>query len=386
MKNFFKYCVRNILIFFLHSLWIFPIKKNRIMFESNGGRIIGDNPFYIYKHLKEKKLPCDFIWSKRNNTFIPENVTKTVKFHTLKYIFAMLTARVIVDDSGFPSYIPFRKKQILIDTWHGGGAYKRVDAVNKESENSFIRQAQYTTYFLSSSRKFSDVMAKSCFISEKKYLPIGMPRNDLFFMNDKMNAVNMKVRGRLKLSVEDFIILYAPTYRGCVDSSNLNFTDMHLDIKKIKDAALKKFNRKVVFLLRMHPDLDLKKSLVGFDADVSSYPYMQELLCAADMLITDYSSSVWDFSFTNKPGFLFVPDLDKYEKNRGFYTPISTWPFTYAKTNGDLVNAISDWTLESQMEKNRKHHELLGNYENGQATEKVCELIERNLFDKKERI
>lgn len=366
--------------FLLHVLWIFPVKKGRIMFESNGGRVIGDNPFYIYEYLKEKGSACDFFWSRREKTFVPETVNKTVKYHTLSYIFAMMTAKIIVDDSGFPSYIPFRKKQLLIDTWHGGGAYKKVDANNKADKKSFMCQALYTTYFLASSKKFSDVMTESYFISKEKYLRVGMPRNDIFFNLSKIDITKKKVRKLLKLSEQAFIILYAPTYRGRVDTSNLNFIDLYLDVEKIRKVVNEKFNKNVVFLLRMHPDLDLNKNFPDFDIDVSDYPFMQELLCSADMLITDYSSSMWDFSFTNKPGFLFVPDLDKYEKDRGFYTPISIWPFMYAKTNDELIENIQNWTEELQIERNYKHHEFLENYEDGHATEKVCKIIKENLF------
>lgn len=380
MRYLLKIYARNLLRFILHVLWIFPVKKSRIMFESNAGRIIGDNPFYIYEHLKEKETSYDFFWCRRKNTFIPENVTKTVVYRTFPYIFAMMTAKIIICDSGFPSYFPFRKKQVLIDTWHGGGAYKKVGATDKAYEEIFRREDLYTTYFLSSSRKFSDVMTKSRFISIEKYLRIGMPRNDIFFNSNKINITNLRCRNLLEISQDAFVILYAPTFRGMF--SDAEFFDTHIDVEKIKDIVSKKFNKKVMFILRAHPDVDLKGKdcFSGFDLDVSKYPYMQELLCAADMLITDYSSSMWDFSFTNKPGFLFVPDLDKYQAERGLYTSIETWPFMYAKTNEELSRNIQSWSEEFQIEKNCEHHKFLESYEDGHAAEKVCKVIEENLF------
>lgn len=356
------------------------------MFESNAGRIIGDNPYYIYEYLRLQNNTYDCFWGKRKNTYVPESVEKTTKYHTISYVFIMMTSKVIVCDSGFPTYIPFREKQVLINTWHGGGAYKKVGvAINELGKNlKFLRRdafrlAKYTTYFLSSSRKFTDVMAETNFIDKKKYLPIGMPRNDMFFNTEQIKETNKNVRKKLKILDDEFVILYAPTYRGNVNLPNFN--DTQIDIDSIKKVVGNKFRKKVVFCIRMHPDLslDVKKEFPNIDMDVSTYPFMQELLCAADMLITDYSSSIWDFSFTNKPGFLFVPDLEKYETNRGFYTPISTWSYMYAKTNEELVENIQNWTLEFQVEKNRMHHEFLGNYENGYATEKICKVIEEKL-------
>jgi CDP-glycerol glycerophosphotransferase len=80
-----------------------------------------------------------------------------------------------------------------------------------------------------------------------------------------------------------------------------------------------------------------------YAVNASKYDEMQELLCMADVLITDYSSSQWDFALTGKPGFLFTPDLDYYQhEDRGFYTPIDDWPFPYAKTNEELSNLIKN--------------------------------------------
>jgi CDP-glycerol glycerophosphotransferase len=110
--------------------------------------------------------------------------------------------------------------------------------------------------------------------------------------------------------------------------------------------------------------------------DASKYDEMQELLCMADVFITDYSSSQWDFSLTRKPAFLFTPDLDYYlNEDRGFYTPIDDWAFPYAKSNEELANLIRYYNEELHLKKVQRHLDLLGSFEDGHATEKVCDVI-----------
>lgn len=90
----------------------------------------------------------------------------------------------------------------------------------------------------------------------------------------------------------------------------------------------------------------------------SFYPDTQELLCAADVLLTDYSSSIWNFGLTSKPCFLFAPDLEKYEtSDRGFYTPILEWPGILVEDNDSLINAIENFDEESYKLKLEKHYE-----------------------------
>lgn len=102
---------------------------------------------------------------------------------------------------------------------------------------------------------------------------------------------------------------------------------------------------------------------------------MQELLCAADILITDYSSSIWDFSFTYRPCFLYAPDLAKYEAESGFFVPIEDWPFPLAETNEELIENIKNFDSKKYIEDVKKHHRDLGSYETGHATERFCKLL-----------
>ena len=102
---------------------------------------------------------------------------------------------------------------------------------------------------------------------------------------------------------------------------------------------------------------------------------MQDLLLVCDILITDYSSSIWDYSFTYKPCFLYTTDLEQYTSERGFGRDIYTWGFPVCKNDEELYQAIINFDEDDFRMKMQKHHDDLGSYENGNATQYVCEYL-----------
>jgi len=354
--------------------WIFPIRNRQICFYAHKNKY-NCNPKYIYEYIKNNyNENLSFIWMGNaiDNTDCYD--TKFARYISLKQIYYYLTSRIIISNVNFPAWIPFRKEQILINTWHGGGAYKKVGLIKNNFKNKYIlfclkKMGKRTDFFVSSCKMFTDVMSESCFADYNKFLPYGMPRNDiLFFCNTGKNEIKNKIGIDNTLS----IILYAPTFR---DNLTRSCND-NLDFDSVITAAEKKFNRKFIFLVRWHSFTGTKNiDSVNICKDVSSYPDMQELLYSADMLITDYSSSVWDFSFAFKPGFLFTPDIHNYMDERNFYTPVDNWPYPYALTNEQLCENILQYNEEESMKKIRRHHEELGSYENGDARKKMSALI-----------
>ena len=109
--------------------------------------------------------------------------------------------------------------------------------------------------------------------------------------------------------------------------------------------------------------------------DVTDYPDMQELLCAADMLITDYSSCMWDFALLERPCLLYVPDLQQYVDARGFFTPIEDWPGLVCETADALYEAARTLDEAHCAQKAREHLQKLGSYESGHAAEQAAERI-----------
>lgn len=369
MQDYLKLIILLIQYQALKLLYIFPVKEYRIFLESYNGKSMSCNPYYLYLELKSKYPTWEYVWCSNQST----NEIKSVRFHSWKYYYYVLTSAVYITNNTVPC-MPFRKSQFVISTWHGGGAYKRVGSALSEwsayqAKKKYL-SANCTSLFVSSSQKFTEVMSSSFYIEEKKFCPIGMPRNDIFFRPVSISKALENVRRYYNIHDECKVVLYAPTYRKIGEENHL-----YLDPQKIIEALQMRYKHEYVFLFRGHYHTrNIDKNTKNI-IDASDYPYMQELLCATDVLISDYSSCIWDFSYTYRPCFLFVPDLNSYESNRDFYAPIDTWRFPLAKTEDDLIAIIENFDLSSFINNMEKHHNDLGSYEKGTATKSLCDII-----------
>ena len=102
---------------------------------------------------------------------------------------------------------------------------------------------------------------------------------------------------------------------------------------------------------------------------------MQELLAAADVLITDYSSSMWDFAMTDKPGFLYIPDLSRFDEKKDFYTPVRQWPYPYAVDMDGMERLIAEYDQEKAVRKKDEYLKLVDCYEKGNASEQLMRIL-----------
>lgn len=361
---------------FMRIFYVFPVKRNRINFSVNRGKSISCNPKYIYEYMKEN-FPgeYEYIWECETDNVNMGEDTKVVKPGSIKSLYYLMTSKVIIRNDGLGSYIPKRNSQFFINTWHGGGAYKRVGAeVGEENKTEVIIQkmcGEQTDMFVSSSKAFSKVMAGSKSIHADRFFEVGMPRND-FLIRGTEADIRGKVLKYFNLSGEKKLVLFAPTYRGTEADASF---DAEIDIEKCLNALERRFGGKWVFLMRKHHFVKSVQNQGCIDA--SGYPDMQELLYSVDAFITDYSSSIWDYSLTFKPGFLFVPDLSQYTSERNFYTDPETWAFPLAQTNEELETLICSYDEEQNSNKIKAHHQLLESKETGCATKILVEKINK---------
>ncbi len=380
-----KILSKKLLRSFLHIFWVLPVNKKKIFFSSFKGSSITCNPYYIYKQLIEEDKNLEIIWCCNNpelHYLANDGNVSFVKFNSLGYIFSLITSRIIISNASLPTWIPFRhKKQILINTWHGGGAYKKVGADEFKTKAIIEREqqsAEDTTFFISSSKQFTEVMSHSTYVPLKKFLNIGMPRNDLFFDKVSCEKINQQTRKEIEIGESDLLVLYAPTYRG--SSLNSSEYDSDLDIKSLKQCLMKKFNKPVKVIYRGHY-FSTNNSSNQYDKNVSSYPLMQNLLCAADILITDYSSSIWDFALTGKLCLIFATDIQTYIKERGFYVAPGNWGFPIAQSNTELSDCITNFNIQKYSSDLNNMFAEFGSFETGQATKKIIKLIRDNIYE-----
>ena len=386
MKYYFKIVVIFLLRILLQAFFVFPIRKNQILFVVHEGARYDCNPKYIFEHMHARfGNSYHYVWCLNDANKLPADFCATcVKFLSPRYLYYLFTSGTVVTNLYIEPFFTKRKGQLVINTWHGGGAYKNNTHISflpksRLAYMAYIRRLRHgqTDHMLSSCRAFIDTHHSFANIESERFLPVGTPRNDLFFRPD-YGEFRLKLCESLGIETEKLIVLYAPTYRGLWRGAAS--PQVPLDADTVGKAVSMKFGGEVAVLVREHPLLanSGRSSATGKTLDVSRYPFMQELLSAVDVFITEYSSSMWDYSFTFKPGFLFTPDLEEYKATTDLFTPIEQWPFPYAKTVDELCAAIAAYDAERAAERIRTHHALLGSYEKGTATETVCRLIQEH--------
>ena len=377
-----EYIKNRIYLIVLRFFYIFPIRKNRVMFMSFEANKYACNPRRISEYLAKNHPDIEIIWAFQepdNFRWLPDwGVSKIVEFNSAQYFRYALTSKVFVYNMRIPAMIPFRKKQTTIGTGHGGGAYKKLllDNPSIRTADQKIQElsASHTDILVSSCKYYTKYVVRGAFAHKGECLECGMPRNDEL-VNNSDNKMADYIRKFYDIPADNKIILYAPTYRKGKRSEP---TDYNLDVAGIVEAAKERFGGEWSILYRMHYFIQkrLPEDTMGQQIiDVTDYGDMQDLLLASDILITDYSSSVWDYSLLNRPCFLYTTDLDEYLERQGFYIDVRDWPFPLAKNNEALVENIRNFDEEDYRIAVHKHHTDLGSFDNGNATEIISNRI-----------
>ena len=134
--------------------------------------------------------------------------------------------------------------------------------------------------------------------------------------------------------------------------------------------------------MRLHPNIVDKCSNIKFDnnqiINATFYPDMQELLAGADIVISDYSSLMFDFALSRKPCFQFATDIEQYKMDRNFYFEIDNLPFPLCRSNSELKDTILSFNIESYREKIDAFFAKVGMIEEGNASKNCAKwIIER---------
>lgn len=360
--------VKKIVYNLLKIMWFFKVKHKKIFLTSFDGTAYGFDSKAVVDFINEN-YPNEYllIWGTKENElagYDGSSGMRLVKIKSIQGVYHMMTAGVLIYNINPPSYIPFRKSQTLINTWHGF-AYKKV---GKYALNFNSRHFNTSTCFLSHSKSYTTKVIRDSFEFTGEVLDIGVPRNDILFRNDKKQI--QSIRKILSIGNKN-IVLFAPTFRG-----DFSYEKAGVNFSVLKESLRNRYGGEWVVLCRLHPMIAHKYKMDSNGAiDVSAYPDMQELLLISDVLVTDYSSSMWDFALTRKKVFLYADDIDKYIADRGFYQSPETWPFPIAKTNDELARLITNYQEEVYQERLKKYFDMTGNYENGTSCQKLLEYI-----------
>lgn len=367
----------------MNIMKIFPIKKNRCLLYSSYGTTYGCNPKYISKKLVENYKELEVVWVLNNPEKYSIEGVKIVKNMSLNYFYNLATSKVIVTNFRTPRNFKKRKNQKYIQTWHSSLRLKQIE---KDAENSLPKEylvqskedSEKIDYLLSGC-KYSTNIFKRAFWYEGEILEVGTPRNDFIFNMDEKKR--LEIKKELGLKESDKVLLYAPTFRK---KNSLDIYNM--DYKELLKSLEKRFSGEWKILMRLHPHLiNLSSQIENSNVlDVTKYDDIQELLGITDVLISDYSSLMFDFSITKKPCFLYVPDLEEYTlQDRKLYFKIEDLPFITALNNCELNEKISKFSYDKYEDELKEFLKKIGSFEDGNASKKVAKLIKEICEGKK---
>lgn len=356
------------------------IIPNKIIFISFDGKGYGDNPKYIAEEILRCNYPYDLVWALKDiNEPLPAKIRRVI-YNSVDFMYELATAKVIVTNE--MTLLPFIKKfgQFFIMTWHGTFGLKHINAEMLDKMTP-----QFLDY-LKKSNAFTDLMLadseqnvehiRKAFLYRGNILTCGMPRQDIFFgNNDKLIA---QVRKNLGIPDSNKVLIYAPTFR---EDMAKTFDVCTIDYQKLSKVLKKKFGGDWTILLRFHPIIsDLNYSRAANTIDVTKYPDMQELILVSDILITDYSSVVYDFMISKKPVFFFAKDVETYRQERGLKEIYFNMPYKINETEDELFKSIKNFdsvTTQAQVDRMLAERNPV---DNGHASEEVVHVI-RSVID-----
>ena len=359
-----------------------PVQKNKIIFDNYMGMGYGCNCKYIAEQLLKNPGKYDLVWvvkhAENNTSLFPENI-RLVEYMSEEAFEEYASAGIWICNYHLIAYLnkglQKKKGQIYIQLWHGSFGIKKIEGdcknlvIDRNWEYLAKKNADLTDYWISNSN-FETKVYKQAFWNVKNIKEYGHPRNDIFF--GEYGDIKEKVKKELGISPDSKVVLYVPTFRD-----NGQYGGESLDSEKVVRNLEKRFGGKWEFVVRYHPKMEFLLNEMKSGINATNYPDIQELLATADTVITDYSSCIFDFLLTGRPGFIYTTDSDLYDEVRGLYYPLKETPFLIAENNEQLCKNIDDFNTNVYEKKVKQFFYDKGSVEDGHAAERLEALIKQ---------
>lgn len=365
------------------------IQRGRVVCWAYNYKQYGCNPRYLTEYLLNNYPDMEIVWVFRRGIDFSgiDKRIKCVRFRTWEYLKMVNSAEFLVTNSRTdPWHIYWHKRpeQKYLMLWHGGAALKKVerDAEDKLGYSYWRkakRDSEVCDLMISGCRANTDLIKRSFWYSGE-ILEAGIPRNDIFFNTKQHLEIRERLNSEYNIPANNRIVMYAPTFRrsGSIEPYRIDWQGLLPHLRE-------KFGGEdLTILLRLHPNLIGKadtSSLINSPAviDMTRYPDMQELLCISDMLITDYSSSMFDYAILRRPCLLYATDVEQYD--RGYYYNLSELPFPLARDGKQLVELIKSFDYENYLSSlDAFLDNTLGLKERGVAAKELAEWMRNRMI------
>ncbi len=365
------------------------IYPKKVVFNQTDGNGYGCNQKYIAAEILRRNLGWDLVWLCRDpakaRETMPDGI-RIVPFFSFAAMKELTTAGMWCSNQFFRHHVKhcgLRKRpgQTYFQTWHGSLGIKfthsgvQWEKLHPESAgNDFKRAEAETMDYLIANSTWDAGRQRNHFYGYGEVKMFGHPRNDIFFSEKACAEASAKVRARYGIAPDERIVLYLPTLR-----LDKRYDGYLYDYAALTDALSRRFGGKWRAVARMHPVLLHKGralSSVGAGIDASGWPDVQELMAAADALVSDYSSAMFDYMRTRRPVFAYVPDLKSYTENEGLMYPLTETPFGIGEDVAGLAEAVGRFDAARYAAAVEAFLAGKGCCEDGRAAERTVDLME----------
>lgn len=383
---------RNRLNSCLFRLWkilyrlfcLLPVEKKSVLFAVSNDFTVPEDFKTLVNYAEKSGYNIRFIFKSRNtsNVIYINELKKILNDIKFQYYYAISKA-TFVSDFFLPCFANKpRKGTKLIQIWHGCGAFKKFSYSTKDTDwglksDYFEKYNVHKTYSLvtTSSESVNEIYAEAFANDISKVRALGVPRTDVFFDQDF-------VKKQKDILIEKFpelnnkkIILWAPTFRG--NSLKTSSNDVTPDFKKLKELI----GNNYAILVKLHPLVakgfsseSLDENLKDFVYDISKTITISSALCFSDIVISDYSSLIFEYSLMEKPMIFFAYDLDEYNNGRSFYYNYEDFvPGKIVKTTEEIASAIKEADTSFDKEKVISFKNKFMSACDGKSTQRIFE-------------
>ncbi|OFP04332.1 MULTISPECIES: CDP-glycerol glycerophosphotransferase family protein [Staphylococcus] len=347
-------------------------KNSTVLFTSESRTEMSGNFHYIAREMFEQKLDSEY----RIYQIFKGHVSERYKFiDKLKLPYLLGKADYIFVDDFHPtlSKVKFRSNQEIIQLWHAVGAFKTVvySRIGKRDGPYFDSKGhrKYTKVYVSSSSDIP-IYAEAFGVKEENIVATGVPRTDVFFHKINEKIAKNKITEKIPLIKEKNVILFAPTFRGSGHLTAFYPMDK-IDFEQLAEYCQQSNS---IVLFKMHPFIKeyikIPPEYSNLLVDISNFREVNDVLFATDLLITDYSSLIYEFAILKRPMIFYAFDLEEYILNRDFYQPYETFvPGKIVKTFNQLMNSLYEHDYE--FEKVNKFLNNHYNYFDGYSSKRI---------------
>ena len=355
-----------------------PVQENKVLFLEMRFTKLSNSFELIYKALEESgeyDLKCSYVQFNfiRGREFTQRVNEMLKELATAKYVF--------VDDASLIlSSIPLRKETVAINLWHACGAFKKFGRSTAELKfgSSAATLDKYPNY-----GNLTHVTVSSPEViwayEEAMHLPkgivkaTGVSRTDQFYDKEFVESRKQKLYEIMPEAKDKKVILYAPTFRGHVATAS---SPDRIDFERF----CRELGNEYVIVCKHHPFVKnppiIPEELQHFARDLTKYLSIEDLLCCADICISDYSSLVFEYSLFEKPMIFYAYDYDNYCDWRGFYYDYSEFtPGPVVQTEDELLNSIKNIDTQFDKQKVIDFKEKFRGSCDGHATERIIALM-----------